>query len=238
MKISNRLHFFSIHFSVSLLFALLILYFIFFIWYPQPIAADEGVGVIAIMLIAIDVIVGPILAFLVYKEGKKSLKMDLGIILILQILAMGYGLFSIVSSRPVWIVQNGAIFQLVRANAILPKDQVQANNKYKKNGWLSPQWVAVDTNNSKYEYYAEQTLVPNLYADLSVAKPRIQNYAQDLRKLYEFNQANAIAIELKKFPKANAWMPLRTTGSGLVVLLDRSNAKVIGIVNLRPWKES
>lgn len=238
MKISKRLRFFSIHFSLSLLIALVVLFFIFFIWYPQPIATDEGVGIIAVMLIAIDVIVGPVLAFLVYKEEKKSLKMDLGVILILQILAMGYGLFSIVSSRPVWIVQNGAIFQLVRANAILPRDQEQAKENYKNNGWLSPQWVAVDTDNSKYEYYAEQTLVPNLYVDLSFAKPRIQNYAQDLKNLYAFNQADVIATELKKFPQANAWMPLRTTGLGLVVLLDRSNAKVVGIANLRPWKES
>lgn len=236
MNISNRLHFFSIHFLVSLLLALLILYFIFFIWYPQPIAVDEGVGIIAIMLIAIDVIVGPILVFLVYKEEKKSLKMDIAIILIVQIMAMGYGLFSIVSSRPVWIVQNGDIFQLVRANAILPKDQEQAGELYEKNGWGKPQWVSVNHHHPKYEYYAEQTLVPNLYTDLNAAVPRIQKYAQSLEGLYKFNKANEVNQELKKFPLANSWMPLRTTGSGLVVFLDKKTGSVIGISNLRPWK--
>lgn len=149
---------------------------------------------------------------------------------------MSYGLFSIASSRPVWIAQNGKIFQLVRANAILPKDQEQAKDSYQTNGWGKPQWVAVDSLHPKYEHYAEQTLVPNLYTDLNAAVPRIQSHSQDLSKLYAFNKPDEVARELKKFPHANAWMPLRTTGSGLVVLLDKKTGSIAGIAHLRPWK--
>ena len=52
------------------------------------------------MLLAIDVIVGPLLSLLVYKEGKKTLKMDLSIIVLVQILAMSYGVYVIAQSRP------------------------------------------------------------------------------------------------------------------------------------------
>lgn len=48
-----------------------------FIWYPTPLATAVGVTQIFLMMLAIDVTVGPILGFIVYKEGKKTLKMDL-----------------------------------------------------------------------------------------------------------------------------------------------------------------
>ncbi|MCL6232260.1 MULTISPECIES: TfpX/TfpZ family type IV pilin accessory protein [Acinetobacter] len=236
MENSKRVQFFKLHFLISFLCALLILYFINFIWYPAPLAIEEGVGTIAIMIITIDIIIGPMLTLLVYKDGKKSLKTDLSIIIFIQILAIGYGLFSVASSRPVWIAQNGSIFQLVRANAILPKDQEMAGKLYEKNGWGKPQWVSVNDHHPRYEYYAEQTLVPNLYTDLDIAVPRIQKYAQSLESLYTFNKAKEVDRELKKFPLANSWMPLRTTGLGLVVLLDKQNGSIIGISNLRPWK--
>jgi hypothetical protein len=39
--------------------------------------------------LAVDVIIGPVLSFMVYKEGKKTLKMDLSIVILLQALALG-----------------------------------------------------------------------------------------------------------------------------------------------------
>ena len=51
------------------------------------------------MLLAIDVILGPVLGFIVFKEGKKTLKMDLAIIIVLQLSALSYGLFSILSRK-------------------------------------------------------------------------------------------------------------------------------------------
>jgi len=58
---------------------------LFFIWYPQPLAKAVGVIHIFIMLIVIDVILGPSLSFFVYKEAKKTLKFDLAVIILIQI---------------------------------------------------------------------------------------------------------------------------------------------------------
>ena len=43
----------------------------------------------------IDVILGPLLTLLVYKQGKKTLLFDLTVIVLLQISALGYGLWTI-----------------------------------------------------------------------------------------------------------------------------------------------
>ena len=82
-----RIKAFLIHGLVSISVALLVIGLVFFIWYPSPLAKAVGVTHIFLMLLAIDVIIGPVLGFIVYKEGKKTLKMDLSIIITLQLCA-------------------------------------------------------------------------------------------------------------------------------------------------------
>ena len=77
---SKRLKFFLSHLFISFLIALLVIGLVFFVWYPSPLAIAVGVMHIFLMLLAIDVIVGPVLGLLVYKKGKKTLKFDLSVI--------------------------------------------------------------------------------------------------------------------------------------------------------------
>lgn len=72
---SKRLKFFLGHLSISLLVALLVIGLMFFVWYPSPLATAVGVTHIFLMLLAIDVVIGPILGVLIYKEGKKVLSL-------------------------------------------------------------------------------------------------------------------------------------------------------------------
>ena len=183
-----------------------------------------------------DVIVGPLLSLLVYKEGKKTLKMDLSIIVLIQVLATGYGVYAIAQSRPAWIVQAGWLFEVIPANVVDTKDQKQADPDYNNNGWLQPQWVAVDDAKNLNNSLTAPQLMPSTYNDLSYAGQRLKQYAEPLSSLKQFNKASDFERVLKDYPTAQYWMPLRTTGVGLTVLLD-SDYKIIKVVNLRPWQE-
>ena len=110
---SKRLKFFLGHLVISFFIALIVVGVVFFIWYPSPLAKAIGVTHIFLMMLAIDVIIGPLLGLLVYKEGKKSLKMDLSIIILIQIIALGYGVYSIAQGRPVWLAYNVDRFELI-----------------------------------------------------------------------------------------------------------------------------
>lgn len=236
MKISNRIKFFLGHLSVSVVIALIIIGVIFFLWYPAPFAYAEGVTKIFLMLLAIDIIIGPLLTLLIYKEGKKTLKMDLSVIILMQCIALSYGIYSITQSRPVWIVQNGWLFELVRANAVDVESQKLAKAPYHSNSLLMPKWVAVDVNNHSKNINSDPTFMPNFYTELASAKVRIQEFALPLDELYKFNNESKVNEILQNYPEAVKWMPLRTTGLGLVVLLNQQY-EVIATVNLRPWKE-
>ena len=116
---SKRQKFFFSHFFISILVALMVMGLVFFVWYPSPLASAVGVTHIFLMMLAIDVIVGPVLGWLVYKEGKKTLKFDLSVIILIQIAALCFGHFSIEQRRPAWLVYNVVRFKKKIKNEII-----------------------------------------------------------------------------------------------------------------------
>lgn len=115
----------------------------FFLWYPSPLHAAVGVTKIFLILIAVDVVLGPCLTLLVYKQGKKSLVMDLSIICALQVGALLYGVHAMADGRPAWLVFVDDHFSLVRANEIDERKLAAAEMEYRSPSWWGPKWVSV-----------------------------------------------------------------------------------------------
>ena len=100
----NKSKAFLVHFGISLVVFIVLLYLILFEWYPFPFFSTDG-GTQGMQLVFfVDLVLGPSLTFIVYKAGKKSLKFDLSSIAILQTLALGFGVWAIYHERPVAIV--------------------------------------------------------------------------------------------------------------------------------------
>lgn len=244
--ISNRLKFFLSHLSISLLIALLVIGLVFFVWYPAPLAKAVGVTQIFLMLIVIDVILGPILGFLVYKEGKKTLKFDLAVIILIQLSALCYGIYSIAQGRPVWLVYNVDRFELVRSNELIKENIQQAQVQYQQLSLLKPQYVAVqfakDPKQRSEDLFTEISSGislaqrPERYVPLVQVKQLMQQRAQSLNMLEQFNDKAEVKKELAKYPQADAWVPLKANALDMVVLLNKDTVEVIKIVDLRPWK--
>ena len=140
---SKRLKFFTGHLTVSILVALSALCVVFLLWYPVPLAKAAGVTSIFLMLMAIDMVIGPLFGWMVYKEGKKTLKIDLAVVIILQISAFCYGFYSIAQARPAWIVYTGLTFDAVRYNDIERKNIEQAEAQFQRASLFGPTFVAI-----------------------------------------------------------------------------------------------
>lgn len=242
---SKRLKFFLNHLLLSFLAALLVVGLVFFIWYPLPLAQAAGVMHIFLMMLAIDVIVGPILGLLVYKEGKKTLKFDLSVIIVIQIAALCYGVFSIEQGRPVWIAYNVDRFELVRKNEIITENIDQALPQYQKNSWFKPKLVGVEFAQDKLQrendMFAEAlggisiAQKPERYVDFSQAKAQLQKRAQSLELLQQYNDKAVVEKTLAKYPKATAFLPMKASAVDMTVLINHTG-EVVKIVDLRPWQ--
>lgn len=243
---SKRLKFFLSHLFISLLITLLIISVVFFVWYPSPLAKAIGVTKIFFIMLTIDVIVGPLLGLLVYKEAKKSLKFDLSVIIAIQIVALCYGIYSIEQGRPAWLAYNVDRFELVRKNEVIEDNISQALPQYQRISWSKPEYVAVqfskDKNQRNQDMFSEVlggislAQKPERYVELTQAKNQIQQHAKNLEDLKKYNAQKQVENILAKYPEANAFVPLQAIAVDMTVLINKEKGEVVKIVDLRPWQ--
>jgi hypothetical protein len=237
----------ALHLLISGIFASIAAGISFIVWYPSPLWDAVGLVKIFFLLIGIDVVIGPCLTFLVYKVGKPSLKFDIGIIVALQLAAFGYGFFQIAQARPAWIVFNMDRFDVVQAMDLDERRKAEANPNYSKAPWLGPKIIAsqnpTDTEKHTELMFESAQGGPDLpqridlYVPLEAEASAIRSKAQDFSQLGEFNSKIAIDAVLKQWPQADGWLPINAKAKSMTALIEKKNARLVAIVDLRPWKD-
>lgn len=236
---------FAIHLCGSLVIGLAMLGLVFAVWYPDPLHEAVGVTDIFLILLAVDVIIGPLLTLLVFKVGKKTLLLDMAVILSLQVSAFAYGAWTVAEGRPAWLVFNVDRFDVVRALDIDSRRLDEAPHEYRSAPWSGPRWVgAVAPKESErlQELMLESAVGgsdipqrPELYRPLEQVAPAIRAKALPLERLAVFNDSARVQAELKPWGEADAWLPLMAGAQSMVVLINKDSAKVVAVVNLLPW---
>lgn len=125
IKIRSRASF--IHLCISLAVALVAAGLVFWLWYPAPHHRLSGGLNLFLMLTGIDLIVGPILTFVVFNTTKprRELVRDLTVIAIIQLAALSYGLNTAFHARPTHIVFEYNRFRVVHADAEIPQEMLE-----------------------------------------------------------------------------------------------------------------
>lgn len=95
----DRLYAFTIHLFLSALLIAILLAAVMFSWFPNQLIYAGGITGLKI-IISVDLILGPLLTFLVFNKAKKSLKFDLGFIAVLQLSCMAAGVWLMHKERP------------------------------------------------------------------------------------------------------------------------------------------
>ena len=126
----NRWQAAGIHFALSVVVAATVLAALLFVWYPQPYFRLAGGADLMLILIGVDVVIGPLLTLVVFNPAKKSLRLDLAVIAALQVAALAYGIWVIAQARPAYVVFAGDRFTVVGANAIDPESLAAAKPPY------------------------------------------------------------------------------------------------------------
>jgi|SRR5690554_22100 len=232
----TKLKAFSIHLSISALIALCVVALVFFIWYPAPLHTAVGVTGVFLILLAVDVVLGPLLTLLVYKPGKKTLVMDLTVIALLQLSALGYGLYTVAEGRPAWLVFGGQHFELVRKVDIEPHHLVREPSLW------GPEWVSIQPPlqlDFSIPFSSNKSINQNLYRqpanyqDLSKQIDRIRRTSLPIDMLKEKNSLEQINIVKKKWPDADGWIALNSTAKNMIVLVNRKSGEIIAVADLR-----
>lgn len=238
-----RLKYFLGHLSLSMIIALFSLYLVFYIWYPAPLDKAAGVGEIILIMLTIDVALGPLLTLFLATEGKKGLKFDLIVVGLVQLSALFYGLYSVDKGRPVWLGFDLNRFELVQKYMVDNLGNIAP--QYKTDNIMGPKWVSArpaknQTEESDWVWYelekgASPAMRPALYQSLDENMDRVIKEKLPLSDLIKYNKQSDIELMLQKYPQADGFLPMRASHLDMTVLIDSKKKQVVGIVNLRPW---
>ena len=236
----------TIHLALCAFVGALLLPLFWFVWYPAPLFKAVGGQEIFLLLLGIDVILGPLLTFVAFKPAKKSLKFDLAVIGCVQIAALAYGVFTLLDGRPVFIAAVGHKFDLIQASEIGP-DQLEGSTASLP--WLGPKVVGIKQATDKKERErmmlsglagADYGHYPNYHAPIETMRDEMLANAKPISELRKQNKSKDAEItgwlaNRSYDDKTAVFQGLKARSQDMAVILDAKTAAVIGIAPFKPW---
>lgn len=154
---AGRLKAAGIHLAISLAVTTLAALLVFFVWYPYPYREISGGRELFLIVVAVDVIMGPLMTLAVFNTAKPraELRRDLGIVGLLQLAALAYGLWTVAVARPVHLVFEIDRFRVVHAIDVAPELLDKAPADLRRLPLMGPTLLSVrDFKDSKESFDA------------------------------------------------------------------------------------
>lgn len=127
--LKNRFKAATVHLLVSAILLFFTIFLTSLFWYPGYYVDLLGVKKVFKILVFIDIAIGPCITFILFntKKKKKSLTLDLAVIILLQLIALIFGIFTIFQGRPVYLVFDIDRFTVVSSADISASELKLAN---------------------------------------------------------------------------------------------------------------
>ena len=132
----------GIHLLISVIVAMLTAGVLFSLWFPGAFRAMAGGQSLYVLLVSVDICLGPLLTLAVFdvRKERRELRLDLAVIGLVQVVALAYGLHAVYVARPVAMVYEVDRFRLVTATDIAGDDLAKASSEYRDLPRLGP-WL-------------------------------------------------------------------------------------------------
>jgi hypothetical protein len=237
------------HLALSAIVAIAVVSLLLLVWYPGPLYEASGGGRLTFLLIAIDVVVGPVLTLLVFKAGKPGMKFDLAVIAILQLAFLAYGLSVISAARPAFVVFAIDRFVAVSANQLTDERLAEASDPaYARAPWTGPVRVAAkrptdpgDEDRVLTSFLAgggDLERFPKFYEPYEARGADAGARARPLAELREKKDAAAIVDAfIARHPDADnlGWLPLVARSRDMTAVIRKDTGEWVDVLPIDPW---
>jgi hypothetical protein len=237
------------HLGISAVIAAVVYATMLLLWYPRPFFQAAGGQTLLLLLIGVDVVIGPLLTLVVYDPRKKHLALDLAVIAALQLAALGYGAWIMFNARPAYIAFAGDRFELVEANAISPNDLAKAAPDYRNLPLTGPRIVGtrLPSNLGDMQTLQQAAMIggsigvfPQHYVPYAGQSRTVLSRSKPLPSLRAKHPEGAAEIDRVvsaggKPESALRYVPLQARHGDMAVVVDGSDGAVVGVVAVDPW---
>ena len=242
---------FAIHLGISVIVAALAAWLVFGLWFPYPYGELAGGRRLFMLLLAVDVVVGPLLTFVVFNPRKRLREkvLDFTVIGLLQLGALGYGLWTVAQARPVHLVYEYSRLAVVAA-AQVPADQLEkAPPGLRALPWTGPTLLSLRPLQGAKEQFESTMMAANgvpqaaqteLWQPYDAGRAAILETARPLDGLKTKYPAEIALIDsaIAKTGKPAdrlLYMPVLSRDTAWSVLIDAETARPVGFVPLDPY---
>lgn len=212
------------------------------VWYGPTLFKAMGGAGLALILIGVDVVMGPALTLVVFRSGKRGLKFDLAAIALFQLAALLYGCHIIALARPAFIVFVKDQFQVATVAELDPQYLAEARYpQYRSPPWSGPELVYGEWPKDFEEQQqlmfaglagADLQHFPKHYAPYEQGKDEILAKAQPLSSVHRTEpEAAKVIDEWVARSGVDAqnllYVRLRGRNAWVAVLIDRLSAQPV-----------
>lgn len=144
----------GIHSLGSVLVAALAAWIVFRIWYAYPYRELSGGRELFLLVVAVDVVCGPLLTLVLFspKKPRKELWMDLGLVALIQLAALGYGMWTVWQARPLYLVHEVDRYKVISAPDVNAEELKALPENLKPQFWAGPKTVSIRPPNNAEEH--------------------------------------------------------------------------------------
>ncbi len=249
-SLRDRVRAFAIHLGISLAVAAAAAIVVFGLWFPQPYGDLVGGTRIFLLLILIDVIIGPCCTFAVFNRHKSGLKFDLTVIALLQVSALAYGMHVAANSRIVFLVLEEGMLYVTPATLIEPQDLEKASRpEFKTLSWTGPVLAAAPRpDNSDDSLFVVRSSAsgkgingyPKFYRPYDEFAPELMRKAKTIDRLLEGPSGDLVRSELQRLNVAADQVRFvavrgREAEFDKTALLSLADGEILSVIDIDPW---
>jgi hypothetical protein len=237
----------GIHLLLSAVIAGTVVTFMLTVWYPWPLFEAAGGSTLILILVGVDVTLGPLITLIIFKTGKKGLRFDLTVIALLQLTALAYGIHTVYLARPVYLVFTLDRFEMVTTKDLDPKDLAKVTREEFKGMPLGrPRYVAAvfPSDPAEKARVMETSIVgkdlqmyPQYYVPYSEQAQSGLQHAKSVNSILE-REREALERYLSASGRSQdsvKFLPLNATSVDGIVLLDAVSGMPLIILLINPW---
>ena len=238
----NRSKAAGIHLICSAVVLFTVYLLIAYVWYPHQLFSLAAGAELLRLIVGVDLVIGPLVMFIIFDAKKKLIKLDVAIILIFQIGFMSYGLLTMYSARPAFLVFAENHFYLVRANEIDQKDlDASSDKQFAKLPWFGPVYVGCSDPKDPKEIDAITTAflggmgiqnLPKYFIDYQKAAKAVVSAGKSSKDLgVDFDTRQRVKeYELKHTTRPVLFLPMVNKTTPLIVVVDAKSGEVVDLI--------
>jgi len=236
----------GIHLLLSAVIVAIVLCVMWFIWYPKGFFKLLGGSDLLLIISGVDICLGPLLTLAVYNEKKKSLKLDLAIIGVLQICALLYGTNVMFNARPVFNVFTIDRFVVTLASDLKGDPELEKASKRKWQTLPIAGPLIVGAESPKDPVLKKEitfaaaagkdwNMFPKLYVEYDEQRTSVLKKAKTLKEVSQFTAKNKKIVDqflLKNGSPEDSFVavPILSGLTSMAAILDARNADFIEII--------